>query len=49
VTIDPATGSFDGYAWAENVGWIHFRNTDPAYNVAISVHRVYLPVVLRNQ
>jgi hypothetical protein len=33
VTIDPATGSFDGYAWGENVGWIHFKGTDPAYNV----------------
>jgi hypothetical protein len=49
VTIDPATGSFDGYAWGENVGWIHFKNTNPAYNVAISVHRVYLPIVLRNK
>lgn len=33
VTIDPATGSFDGYAWGENIGWIHFKGTAPAYNV----------------
>ncbi|QTA93465.1 Fibronectin type III domain-containing protein, DUF11 [Desulfonema magnum] len=33
VTIG-ADGSFDGYAWAENVGWIHFKKTTaPAYNV----------------
>ncbi|WP_069471320.1 hypothetical protein [Candidatus Marithrix sp. Canyon 246] len=22
-----------GYAWSENVGWIHFKNTNPAYKV----------------
>ena len=25
VTIDPTSGEFDGYAWAENVDWIHFK------------------------
>ena len=33
VTIDPVSGSFDGYAWGENVGWIHFKGTAPEYNV----------------
>jgi len=27
------TGKFDGYAWSENIGWIHFKNESPAYNV----------------
>ena len=27
--IDPT----NKYAWAENIGWIHFENTSPAYNV----------------
>jgi hypothetical protein len=22
-----------GYAWGENIGWIHFRNAATAYNV----------------
>jgi hypothetical protein len=26
-------GTFDGYAWCETVGWIHFKNAAPAYNV----------------
>jgi hypothetical protein len=48
VSIDPVTGEFDGYAWAENVGWIHFRNTGPApYGVAMVIHRIYLPFVVR--
>ena len=25
--IDPATGEVDGYAWAENTGWIHFKDS----------------------
>ena len=33
VTIDAGTGRFDGYAWGENVGWVHFQNASPAYNV----------------
>ncbi|MFC2023757.1 hypothetical protein ACFLT5_03355 [Chloroflexota bacterium] len=48
VSIDPDTGSFDGYAWGENIGWIHFKNADPAYSVALAIHRVYLPLVLRS-
>jgi hypothetical protein len=48
VTIDPLTGSFDGYAWGENVGWIHFKNASPAYNVALHMHVVWLPLGLRN-
>ncbi len=27
------TGKFDGYAWGENIGWIHFQNASPAYYV----------------
>jgi hypothetical protein len=44
VTIDPTTGAFDGYAWGENVGWIHFKGD--TYGVTAGGH-VYLPVVLR--
>ena len=43
--MDPATGSFDGYAWAQNVGWIRFRNENPAYLVALTAYRVYLLIV----
>jgi hypothetical protein len=48
LTINPVTGSFDGCAWGENIGWIRFKSTDPTYDVAISVQCVYLPIVLRN-
>ena len=49
VTVDFVSGEFSGYAWGENVGWIHFRNTEPAaYGVTMVIHRVYLPLVLRN-
>jgi hypothetical protein len=50
VTIDPTTGSFDGYAWGENIGWIHFKNVSPAYNVVGPVfsYPVFLPLVMRN-
>jgi len=55
VTIDPDTGEFDGYAWAENVGWIHFRNSGAnAYSVLAdwrgsggSGGNIYLPVVMK--
>lgn len=34
MTVDPIAGSFTGYAWGENVGWISFKNAGPiAYNV----------------
>ena len=34
MTIDLSSGSFDGYTWGENIGWIHIKNTgDNAYNV----------------
>ncbi len=33
MTIVPATGSFEGCAWSESVGWICFEGADPAYNV----------------
>jgi hypothetical protein len=37
VTIDYATGNFDGYAWGENIGWIHFKGTGAiAYGVVWS-------------
>jgi len=32
VVIDSG-GDFSGYAWGENVGWIHFANASPAYKV----------------
>jgi hypothetical protein len=33
VTVNTGTGRFDGYAWGENIGWIHFRNAAQTYNV----------------
>lgn len=47
VTIDPATGSFSGYAWAENVGWINFDGSGTiAYNVvARQVHGWPIPAL----
>lgn len=33
MTIDSVSGDFDGYAWSEGVGWIHFQNSSPAYKV----------------
>ena len=44
VTIDPATGSFDGYAYGESIGYIHFKNSSPAYNVVCN--DMSLPVAL---
>ena len=36
VTIDH-DGNFAGWAWGENIGWIHFRsNTPPLYKVQTS-------------
>ncbi len=35
VTLDATTGQFNGYAWSENLGWIHLSNADPAYGVAV--------------
>jgi hypothetical protein len=29
VTIDPATGEFNGHAWGENIGWITLRSAAP--------------------
>jgi len=34
VSIDPNTGLFDGYAWGENTGWIHFAGSN--YSVKVS-------------
>jgi len=31
VTVNTSTGDFDGHAWGENVGWVHFQNASPAY------------------
>jgi formylglycine-generating enzyme required for sulfatase activity len=45
--VDSTTGSFDGYAWSENVGWVHFRNAAPLYNVATKKYKIYLPLVTR--
>ena len=37
VTID-AQGNFDGWAWAENIGWIHLQSASPvAYKVQACV------------
>jgi formylglycine-generating enzyme required for sulfatase activity len=44
---DPTTGSFDGYAWAGNAGWVHFRNVAPLNNVATKNYHVYMPLVTR--
>jgi len=33
VSIDTGTLKFNGYAWAENVGYIHFQNASPEYYV----------------
>ncbi|EDN69315.1 Na-Ca exchanger/integrin-beta4 [Beggiatoa sp. PS] len=33
VTLNTTSGDFDGYAWAENAGWIHFQNASPTYKV----------------
>jgi hypothetical protein len=50
VTIDTGTGRFDGFAWAENIGWIHFQNASPVYNVrttAFDAPPVLGPTVFR--
>lgn len=31
--IDRITSSFDGFAWSENLGWLHFKSAEPFYNV----------------
>mgnify|MGYP001818042270 CR=1 FL=1 len=46
-SVDSTTGGFDGDAWAENAGWVHFSNAAPLYNVATKNYKVYLPVVTR--
>ena len=46
-SVDATTSSFDGDAWAENAGWVHFSNAAPLYNVATKNYKVYLPVVTR--
>ena len=33
MTIGKGILKFNGYAWAENVGWIHFQNASPEYFV----------------
>jgi hypothetical protein len=46
VTVAPngANGYLTGFVWAENIGWIHFKNAAPAYNVRTTVFDV-LPSV----
>ena len=52
----PGHGRFDGYAWGENVGWIHFQNGSPAYKVNTTWRQavspspdtsIYLPLISR--
>jgi formylglycine-generating enzyme required for sulfatase activity len=45
--VNSTTGSFDGYAWVENVGWVHFGSAAPLYNVATDNYQVYMPLVAR--
>jgi hypothetical protein len=49
VTINPVTDEFDGYAWAENVGWIHFKggSGSMAYGVVTGFpdFNFYLPLI----
>lgn len=33
VTIDMASGRFNGDAWGENIGWVRFKGTVPDYSV----------------
>ncbi len=35
VTVNSTTGAYDGYAWVEHMGWIHFHNSSPAYGVKL--------------
>jgi formylglycine-generating enzyme required for sulfatase activity len=44
--VNSTTGSFDGYAWAENVGWVHFRSAAPLYSLATTNYQVYMPLVM---
>ncbi|MBW1816317.1 MAG: IPTL-CTERM sorting domain-containing protein, partial [Deltaproteobacteria bacterium] len=44
VTIDPRTGKFDGYAWAENLGWIHFKCPVGRYGV-VTTHTMPVPTL----
>ena len=36
MTVNLTNGEFDGYAWAEGIGWVHLRNATPTYGVAMS-------------
>jgi hypothetical protein len=48
VTVDARTGDFNGYAWGENVGWIHFNSPGPvAYRVSMVIYQVFLSLVTR--
>jgi PKD repeat protein len=38
VTFDPITGTFHGYAWGENMGYIHLSNAGSGY--AVSTPRI---------
>jgi hypothetical protein len=37
VTLDKATGRFDGNVWGEAIGWVRFKGADPAYLVRTTV------------
>ena len=38
VQVYDSDGNFDGYAWCENIGWIHLSSTSPiAYKVQACV------------
>jgi hypothetical protein len=51
VTIDPQTGSFAGYSWGENVGWVSLKGGSgpTAYGVVTDFgnFQIYLPLVLK--
>jgi hypothetical protein len=38
--VNILNGQFSGEAWGENVGWVSFRDTSPAYGVRTSVFDV---------
>jgi hypothetical protein len=48
VSIDPHSGDFGGYAWGENIGWIHFNHSGGiSYKVSMFLHQIYLSLVTK--
>ncbi len=51
VSIDPVSGVFEGHAWGENVGWIHFSKPG-LYKVKAlfeKLEEISLPLVLKSK